>query len=57
MLAKMFVPETESPVTAGVVKVEVERTDPNVLGRRRAAHTDGCTWRSMSPPCSFRFWR
>ncbi|HSC77268.1 MAG TPA: nucleoside transporter C-terminal domain-containing protein [Candidatus Acidoferrales bacterium] len=41
MLAKMFVPETESPVTAGVVKVEVERTDPNVLGATARGTTDG----------------
>ncbi|HXE74613.1 MAG TPA: nucleoside transporter C-terminal domain-containing protein [Candidatus Xenobia bacterium] len=41
MLAKMFVPETESPVTAGVVKVEVERTDPNILGATARGTTDG----------------
>ena len=43
--AEMMVPETEQPLTAGVVKVEVERTDPNVLGRRRAAPPTGSTWR------------
>ncbi len=41
MLAKMFVPETEKPVTAGVVKVEVERTDSNVLGATARGTTDG----------------
>jgi len=41
MLAKMFVPETEAPLTAGVVKVEVERTDENVLGAAARGTTDG----------------
>jgi CNT family concentrative nucleoside transporter len=31
MLAKMFVPETEVPETMGTVKLEVERTDVNVI--------------------------
>jgi concentrative nucleoside transporter, CNT family len=31
MMAKMFVPETESPETMGTVKLEVERTDVNVI--------------------------
>jgi CNT family concentrative nucleoside transporter len=41
LLAKMMVPETETPLTAGVVKVEVERTDPNVLGAAARGTTDG----------------
>jgi len=41
LLAKMFVPETESPLTAGIVKVDVERTDPNVLGATARGTTDG----------------
>ena len=41
LLAKMFVPETETSLTAGVVKVEVERTDPNVLGAAARGTTDG----------------
>lgn len=41
LLAKMMVPETEVPLTAGVVKVEVERTDPNVLGAAARGTTDG----------------
>src|SRR5207237_10506019 len=31
MMAKMFVPETQVPETMGVVKLEVERTDVNVI--------------------------
>lgn len=31
MMAKMFVPETETPETLGTVKLEVERTDVNVI--------------------------
>ena len=31
MMAKMFVPETETPKTMGTVRLEVERTDVNVI--------------------------
>src|SRR3954451_15910930 len=31
MMAKIFVPETEVPETMGVVKLEIERTDVNVI--------------------------
>ncbi len=31
MMAKMFVPETETPETLGTVKLEVERTDVNII--------------------------
>ncbi len=31
MMAKIFVPETEVPATSGTVKLEVERTDVNVI--------------------------
>ncbi len=31
MLAKMFVPETETPMTAGRVTVEIENTDVNII--------------------------
>ena len=31
MMAKMLVPETGEPKTAGKVKLEVERTDVNIL--------------------------
>jgi CNT family concentrative nucleoside transporter len=31
MMAKMFVPETEVPKTMGIVRLEVERTDVNVI--------------------------
>jgi CNT family concentrative nucleoside transporter len=32
MLAKMFVPETERPETGGDVKLEIARTDANIIG-------------------------
>ena len=41
LLAKMFVPETEAPETAGRVRVAVERVDPNVLGAAARGTTDG----------------
>jgi CNT family concentrative nucleoside transporter len=41
VLAKIMVPETESPVTAGVVRLKVERQDPNVLGAIARGTTDG----------------
>lgn len=41
VLAKMLVPETEEPLTAGVVRLEVKREDPNVLGAAARGTTDG----------------
>lgn len=41
LLAKMFVPETRQPETAGRVRVAVERADPNVLGAAARGTTDG----------------
>ncbi len=41
LLAKMFVPETGTPLTAGEVKVEVEQTDPNILGAIARGTGDG----------------
>src|SRR6185503_1098721 len=32
LLAKMFVPETETPETAGTVKLQIPRTDANIIG-------------------------
>jgi CNT family concentrative nucleoside transporter len=32
LLAKIFVPETETPETAGTVKLDVPRTDANIIG-------------------------
>jgi CNT family concentrative nucleoside transporter len=32
LLAKLFVPETESPETAGTVKLEIPRVDANIIG-------------------------
>lgn len=41
MLAKMLVPETGSPVTAGVVKIEVERPGVNVIDAASRGAADG----------------
>jgi concentrative nucleoside transporter, CNT family len=41
VLAKIMVPETEQPLTAGDAKVAVERQDPNVLGAAARGTTDG----------------
>ena len=40
-LAKIMIPETGKPVTAGVVRLEVKREDPNVLGAIARGTTDG----------------
>ncbi len=39
--AKIMVPETETPMTAGIVRLEVKREDPNVLGATARGTTDG----------------
>ena len=41
MMAKMFVPETESPRTMGTVKLDVERTDVNVIDAAGRGTGDG----------------
>ena len=41
MLAKMLVPETEKPVTAGVVRVEIERPGVNVIDAAARGASDG----------------
>jgi CNT family concentrative nucleoside transporter len=41
MLSKVFVPETETPVTAGKVTLEIKREDVNVLGAAARGTTDG----------------
>ncbi|MCL6567013.1 MAG: NupC/NupG family nucleoside CNT transporter [Acidobacteriia bacterium] len=41
VLAKIMVPETEQPLTAGQVRMVVERQDPNVLGAAARGTTDG----------------
>jgi CNT family concentrative nucleoside transporter len=41
MLSKVFVPETETPTTAGKVTLEVKREDVNVLGAAARGTTDG----------------
>ena len=51
MMAKIFVPETEVPETMGTVKLEVERTDVNVIDARAAARARDCRSRSTSAPC------
>ena len=41
LLAKMLVPETGEPETAGTVKLETERVDANVIGAAARGTTDG----------------
>ena len=41
MMAKMFVPETEVPETLGKVKLEVERTDVNVIDAAGRGTSEG----------------
>jgi CNT family concentrative nucleoside transporter len=41
MMAKIFVPETETPETSGTVRLEVERTDVNVIDAAGRGTTDG----------------
>jgi CNT family concentrative nucleoside transporter len=41
MMAKLFVPETEEPVTRGTVKLEVERTDVNVIDAAGRGTSEG----------------
>ena len=41
MMAKMFVPETETPETRGTVKLEIEKTDVNVIDAAGPRHRRG----------------
>jgi CNT family concentrative nucleoside transporter len=41
MLAKLFVPETEQPETAGTVKLVVPRTDANIIGAAARGTAEG----------------
>ena len=41
MMAKMIVPETEVPKTMGIVRLEVERTDVNVIDAAGRGTTEG----------------
>jgi CNT family concentrative nucleoside transporter len=41
LLAKMFVPETGAPETAGTVKIDVPRTDSNIIGAAARGTSDG----------------
>jgi CNT family concentrative nucleoside transporter len=41
LLAKMLIPETETPETAGTVRVETERTDSNVIGAAARGTSEG----------------
>ena len=45
MMAKIFVPETEQPETMGTVKLEVERTDVNVIDAAGRGTSEGLTSR------------
>jgi CNT family concentrative nucleoside transporter len=41
MMAKMFVPETETPETRGTVKLEVEKTDVNIIDAAGRGTSEG----------------
>jgi CNT family concentrative nucleoside transporter len=41
LMAKMFIPETGTPETAGTVRVETERTDSNVIGAAARGTSEG----------------
>ncbi len=41
MMAKLFVPETEEPVTRGTVRLQVERTDVNVIDAAGRGTSEG----------------
>jgi CNT family concentrative nucleoside transporter len=41
MMAKIFVPETETPETMGTVKLEIERTDVNVIDAAGRGTSEG----------------
>ncbi len=41
LLAKMFVPETGTPETAGTVKLEIPRTDANLIGAAARGTSEG----------------
>jgi CNT family concentrative nucleoside transporter len=41
MMAKIFVPETEQPETMGTVKLQIERTDVNVIDAAGRGTTEG----------------
>ena len=41
MMAKIFVPETESPQTMGMVRLDVERTDVNIIDAAGRGTTEG----------------
>jgi CNT family concentrative nucleoside transporter len=41
MLAKMFVPETQTPETLGTVRLDVERTDVNIIDAAGRGTTEG----------------
>jgi len=43
MMAKILEPETEVPQTLGGVRVEIPRTDVNVVDAAAAAPPTGCT--------------
>jgi CNT family concentrative nucleoside transporter len=41
LLAKLFVPETETPETAGTVKLDIPRTDANIIGAAARGTAEG----------------
>jgi len=44
MLAKIFIPETEKPATAGKVEIKVERPRSTSSTQRRKARATACNW-------------
>ena len=45
MMAKIFVPETQMPETMGTVRLQVERTDVNVIDAAGRGTGEGLAWR------------
>jgi CNT family concentrative nucleoside transporter len=44
MMSKLFVPETETPETMGTVKIEMQKTDVNVIDAAAGAPVRACIW-------------
>ena len=51
MMAKIFVPETGEPETMGTVKLQVERTDVNIIDAVGRGRARAFISRSTSAPC------
>jgi len=51
LMAKMLVPETEQPLTAGRVELPPMEKEANLLVPSHEGRSMVCTSRSMSAPC------